>query len=149
MTAPLSIVKEPPEAGSIRLRVTGELDMSTGDAVDAVVANAIRHGAPPRMIIDLEALSFLDAAGIRALLDGQRYARAHGVQLRIDHPTGPVLRVLTITGTLSTLSDARPRTDRPATGRRGMPTTADGKVRRDPPVVDRRVGSGLVVAGTD
>ena len=116
MTAPLSIVKEPPEAGSIHLRVTGELDMSTGDAVNAVVANAIRHGAPSRMIIDLAAVSFLDAAGVRALLGGQRYARAHGVRLCIDHPTGLVLRVLTVTGTLSTLSDARLETDRSGTG---------------------------------
>ncbi|GAB2584817.1 hypothetical protein Aab01nite_53690 [Paractinoplanes abujensis] len=115
MTAPMSVVKEAPKAGSIRLRITGEIDMSTSDVVEAVIATALRHGAPPRMIIDLSAVWFIDAAGVQALLDGQRYARAHGVQLFIDQPTGIVLRTLTITGTLSALSDAHPATNRPLT----------------------------------
>ncbi|MEU8606989.1 STAS domain-containing protein [Actinoplanes sp. NPDC048791] len=116
MTAPLSIVNEPDEAGSIRVYLDGELDISTCDAVDAVVADAVSHGAPSQMVVDLRALRFLDAAGVQALLDGQRYAHARGVRLCIDHPTGPVLRVLTITGTLSALCDAQAKSGRPVTG---------------------------------
>jgi anti-sigma B factor antagonist len=105
MSTPLSIVKQQVDARTVCLSVAGELDMATGDALDAVIANAITNRPVSRMTINLGAVTFLDASGVRALLQGQQYAREHGVRLLVDHPYGIVRQVLKLTGALPMLAE--------------------------------------------
>jgi anti-anti-sigma factor len=80
-----------------RLRVAGELDVYTADnlleAVERVVAE---HPAAIR--IDGTALTFVDSAGIRALVVGLVLATESGIGYEVSDASAPLDRVLSITG---------------------------------------------------
>jgi anti-anti-sigma factor len=60
------------------------------------------------VLIDLRAVSFLDAAGIRALLRVHDSAVGHRVALRVTGAHGVVDRVLRITGAHRVLTGGAP-----------------------------------------
>jgi anti-anti-sigma factor len=71
-----------------RVRVEGEMDFSVVAEIDA-----------KRIELDLNQLEFLDAAGIRLLLDLKQRSRSNGNRLRIRPASSPqVQRVLQLTG---------------------------------------------------
>src|SRR3954453_5633586 len=75
------------------LRLRGELDLATVALVQETVD---RHAVGrPGLIVDLGALEFLDAAGLRLMVE---LRRRHGRQLAFGQPRAPVGRVLDITG---------------------------------------------------
>ena len=75
------------------VRLSGELDVVTADAVTQAVARLI----DPREI-DLSDVTFMDSSGLHALL------RLRSIrQLRINNPLPPVLRVVELTGTADLL----------------------------------------------
>ena len=51
---------------------------------------------PRRLVLDLSALSFIDAVGVAALVRACRRADSAQVPLVLDSPTPPVRRVLTL-----------------------------------------------------
>ena len=73
--------------------VSGDLDMSNADALEATVAS-IAAGHPERLIFDLSDLRFMDSAGIAVLLGAA--AKVNVVQLR--DPSPAVRRVVVLTG---------------------------------------------------
>ncbi len=91
------VVSERSSAGH-RIRVSGEMDLSVIDAVDREMREAEATDAK-RIVLDLGRLEFLDAAGIRFLLDALARSKGNGRRLRITPASSPqVRRVLDLTG---------------------------------------------------
>lgn len=86
-----------------RIRVTGEIDLSVVGQLDGEMRRA--EATKARTIeLDLDQLDFLDAFGVRLLLDLDRRSRANGRRLRIRPASSPqVRRVLELTGVGSLL----------------------------------------------
>jgi anti-anti-sigma factor len=81
-----------------RVRVLGEMDLSVVGQLDSEMRRAESTDAK-RIELDLDELEFLDAAGIRLLLDLNRRSRSNGGRLRIRPASSPhVRRVLELTG---------------------------------------------------
>jgi anti-sigma B factor antagonist len=79
------------------LYLAGELDMATApDFTDALIAT-VRPGDTSDIMVDLAALTFLDAAGVTAFIQAHDLARRSGRTLRARHPRDEVDTVLRIT----------------------------------------------------
>jgi len=78
--------------GSV-ISVAGELDVGAVDALKTMVGDS---GAD--LIVDLGAVTFIDSAGIVALLNAQEAARANGHRFVVDEPSPFVERVLESSG---------------------------------------------------
>jgi anti-sigma B factor antagonist len=85
------------------LRVSGELDLCSarclGQALDEAAARA-----PTRVLLDLERVSFIDVAGIRAILRG---AEIFGSRLVLHRTPPHVMRLFTIIGVEQRLTFGR------------------------------------------
>jgi anti-anti-sigma factor len=84
--------------------VTGEVDTATSSALCDAVLHALHVETVRELIVDLDAVTLLAAAGITALLAGQQTAARRGVGYRIANPHGIVHRVLDITDPLNPLT---------------------------------------------
>jgi anti-anti-sigma factor len=117
MSASLSISTQV-DGTVARIEVAGELDMSNGDLLGAMIAGAVLDRCALDVVVDLGELTFLDASGVRTLLESHRWAKRHGTRLRVDRPHGLVHRVLQVTDTLPLLTghreDVRPTVPREA-----------------------------------
>ncbi|MFH8387616.1 STAS domain-containing protein [Kitasatospora sp. NPDC018058] len=60
----------------------GELDIATAPLVSDAVAQALA-ARPQRLELDVAALTFCDAAGVRALLQARRVCRVHHAEFRL------------------------------------------------------------------
>ena len=79
----------------IVVTATGELDLASASAVTAMFAEVVTETCR-RVVIDGTGLTFLDAAGLRALRAGP--ARGDGgVEICFRAPSRPVRRVLELT----------------------------------------------------
>jgi anti-anti-sigma factor len=90
---------------SVRIFPIGELDMLTAPILDAAL-QAAESATPRRIVVDLRRLLFMDCCGLRVLLGAHERAGKGGWGLSVVHPAGGVRRVLELTGTAETLSDA-------------------------------------------
>jgi anti-anti-sigma factor len=88
------------EQGMQRVRVTGELDALTAPEVHKTVVSVLRRQCLSRIEIDLRGVTFLDSAGIRALLLCHSDAQRLECQLIVINPCPSVYRVLEITALL-------------------------------------------------
>ena len=83
--------------GAARVVLSGEVDCSTAPllrrALDAAFANGSRS-----VTVDLEAVTFLDSAGLSTLAIAHRTAVGSGVRLRVLVGTRAVARALQVTG---------------------------------------------------
>lgn len=81
-----------------RVRVTGEIDLSVVSRIDSEMRRAEATEAR-KIELDLDQLEFLDAFGIRLLLDLDRRSRTNGRRLSIRPARSPqVQRMLELTG---------------------------------------------------
>ncbi|GIJ25024.1 anti-sigma factor antagonist [Micromonospora qiuiae] len=108
------------EGGAARLRLAGELDMSSAPELNATIDRLAAAGER-RLLVDLTDLTFCDSTGIAVFVRGDNLAAAEGGWLRITGATGRVERVLKLTGLAEVLgygTDAPDpaATDRPAIG---------------------------------
>ena len=78
-----------------RLNARGELDAGTVHILDAEIERL--DGDP--VVLDLSAVSFIDSAGIRALI----HARHKHSALRIENPGEQALKVFEMTGLMNVL----------------------------------------------
>lgn len=90
-------------AGLARVRVTGEVDVSTSARVQEAVEAAVAVAGVQRVVVDLGAVTFLDSSGMTAFVLGRRRAQEHGVTLTLDNAGRQVRRVLQIAGLLAFL----------------------------------------------
>jgi len=79
------------------LSLHGDLDLYTGPPVRRMIHEIALRDASARVVLDLEALTFLDSSGLRVLVAGLRQLRSGGGSLRLAGGWGQVAEVLTIT----------------------------------------------------
>jgi anti-anti-sigma factor len=82
------------------IAVAGEIDICTAPAVHAYLLKAadITFGnGDSGLVVDLSAVTFMDASGLTALLRADHHARRAGERLRLAAPTARIIRLLEIT----------------------------------------------------
>lgn len=75
----------------LRVSVQGELDIATAAELERELLAGLRGRD---VVLDLQAVSFMDSSGLRALLVASREAREAGRRLLVLPGTGQVLRVI-------------------------------------------------------
>jgi anti-anti-sigma factor len=91
----LEIISEE-EPDVIRLVVRGELDRNNAWALSEAVIRS-RDARASRLVLDLSAVEFIDAGGLRALREAARLARRQRRRLVLDGPSANVVRLLRVT----------------------------------------------------
>ena len=81
----------------VLLTVTGEVDSSTAPQLREVLDTAFADGVPT-LTVDLDAVTFLDSAGLCVLAAAHRRAVELHVRLRVLASSRAVIRPLQITG---------------------------------------------------
>jgi anti-sigma B factor antagonist len=80
------------------LAVHGDLDVESGPALrDALLETMSAHPGS-RLVVDLEAVDFVDSAGLGVLVGGRERARSQDGDLVLVATGRNVLRVLELTG---------------------------------------------------
>jgi anti-sigma B factor antagonist len=89
------------------VRPEGRLNMVAARQLKATLADLVEAGTH-RIVVDLEATTFIDSSGLGALIGGVKTTRQQGGDLRIARPTEAVMSVLDLTNLSKIL---RPRDD--------------------------------------
>lgn len=84
--------------GCREIRVEGELDL----AVAPQLEDAISRGDGELIAIDLAACEFIDSTGIAMIVRAHRETVSNDRRIVVHSPSEQVLRVLTITGLMTT-----------------------------------------------
>jgi anti-anti-sigma factor len=75
----------------------GEIDLTNAEGLRDTLLSALNSGALG-LVVDLTATTFLDSAGVTALVRASRRAAATEATLRLAVTAAPVLRVLNLVG---------------------------------------------------
>ena len=102
------------DGDSLRLYVRGELDLATASALEEALLDCARE-EPARLVVDLADVPFMDATGLRVLIEGQRRQKETGGDLVIGRPSRQVARLLEVAGERARFRIAR---DEPHSGQR-------------------------------
>jgi anti-anti-sigma factor len=78
---------------TVVVRVVGEIDISTVEAVRTAVATAMEHD-PIGIVFDLSEVRFIDSSGIAVLLQSRKAIES----IRIRNPSSVVGRLIELTG---------------------------------------------------
>jgi len=89
-------------AGTARVRLAGDLDLSTEPAVRARVA-ALRGDGSTRIVLDLAELDFIDSTGLQLILELYGDAAQDSFTLALVPGGDAVQRVFAVTGTAEVL----------------------------------------------
>jgi anti-anti-sigma factor len=81
----------------------GEVDLASAPGLRSVVARAIGAGCTT-VVLDLEAVTFMDCTGLSSLLASRAEADASGVRLSLRAVPAGVSRLLELTGTAARFS---------------------------------------------
>jgi len=85
-----------PDERTVVLHLEGDLDLVSLDRFEEAWRAALADG-PTSLVLDLEALRFIDSTGLRGLLEVRDAAGGDG-RVVLRSPGPPVLRVLELTG---------------------------------------------------
>ncbi|GAA1716304.1 hypothetical protein GCM10009765_76280 [Fodinicola feengrottensis] len=83
--------------------VSGELDMATEPQFSAEVGAQLPPGREI-LVLDLDGVSFMGSAGLKALVELQQLADRHGARLRLVLGQSPTGRLLELTGLRTTFA---------------------------------------------
>jgi anti-sigma B factor antagonist len=109
---------EPP-----RMLVFGELDALSAGHLHKAVVDVLHDQRPRRIEMDLHGISFLDSAGIHALVRCQADAQQADCQITLTKPQPMVYRVLQVTGLLEHFGLTEPPpADKPRAGTSRAPS---------------------------
>jgi anti-sigma B factor antagonist len=94
---PFDTEREELADGSVRVSAHGELDLATASALDEALSECdADEGAC--VMVDLADVPFIDAAGLRVLIEARRQRVELGGELVIARPSRQVSRLLEIAG---------------------------------------------------
>jgi anti-sigma B factor antagonist len=93
--------------GTAAVEVRGELDLSICDQLKRVLVDTAIRLRPPRIVVDLGLVTFIDSTGIGALAAGHNAARRIGIDFVVRHPTDFVSRQLRSMGLYEALTGSR------------------------------------------
>jgi anti-sigma B factor antagonist len=85
-----------PHDPAVLVVLRGDLDLAGAPALRDALAPVVDDGA--RVVVDLQAVDFLDSAGLGILIGGRKRARAAGGDLALVCSSRAVLRPIEITG---------------------------------------------------
>ena len=95
-TSDPELISVTPSAGG-RVSVAGEVDCSTAPRLAACLDATLASG-PDELVVDLTEVTFLDSAGLHALVTAHAQAGRLGVPMRVLVATRAVLRPIQVTG---------------------------------------------------
>ena len=94
-----SIEVDRPEPGVVLLRASGDLDAYTAPGLRTQLHEATEGGGDAELVVvDLQQITFIDSAGLGALVGAHRRMRERGGRLRIVRPPPLVARAFELTG---------------------------------------------------
>lgn len=99
-------------APSVRVSAVGEVDTCSAPWLVAALKLALEEArtvGARAVVVDLEAVTFLDSSGVRALAAAYRRAVAAGIRLQVSAPRRAVLRPLQLSGVWRLLDAHEPR----------------------------------------
>lgn len=100
---PISVQVTHPDAGQVRVVVSGEVDLATAAGLGEALDRTLREHRPAGIEVDLAGVTLLDSTGIRTLLLAHAAAESAGCQFVVTNPHPRVHRVLAITAVLERL----------------------------------------------
>ncbi|MEU4428951.1 STAS domain-containing protein [Actinoplanes sp. NPDC024001] len=92
------------------MRLVGDVDLAVADELRQTLTTALTDTELNELTVDLSTVTFLDCAGISALLHGSRVAAANAKRYDVAHARDNVRRVFELTGVLGHLTCAPPNT---------------------------------------
>ena len=96
MTPSLAVSEHEAQPGTVRVTLSGELDLASAYTFDRQML-AVEARQPQVVIVDLRGLTMLDSAGLARLVSAQRRARRGGWRLVLVRGGRIVQRVLQTT----------------------------------------------------
>ena len=93
--------------GSAVLHVRGEIDMATSTELLAAVVNEVTRRRPPKLVVDMLHVTFIDSNGLGTLLAARRAAQQFGTALVIRELSDFLQRQLRIAGVYDTLTSGQ------------------------------------------
>ncbi|MEA2298895.1 MAG: hypothetical protein QOF77_1831 [Solirubrobacteraceae bacterium] len=106
---PLLNIATVPRDGAVHVVAEGELDLSTAPRLDAALVAAEATDAP-MIVVDIDAVSFIDSSGLRMLLAANTRSQRDGNRLRLTRGTDEVRRLFALVD----VGNRLPFIDRPA-----------------------------------
>ena len=100
--------------------VSGDVDIATAPWLRKTLLLAIQR-YEPAISVDLQGVTFLDCAGVNALVATARRARLEGGQVQVTRLSAPAWRVITLLGLQDLLTGADSRRPPPTLARRRRP----------------------------
>jgi anti-anti-sigma factor len=95
MLATLAVAIDASNAQIVVIAVQGELDAATAETLERALG-VIDSGDCCTVVIDLAGMSFIDSAGLKALLNGRRVLAHHDIGLVIRDPQPQARRLFEI-----------------------------------------------------
>jgi len=92
-----------PGAGGTIVAVSGEVEVCTEAVLQQALLRIIRERSA-RLMLDVSGVSFIDRAGLRALLATRRRAELRGGYVRLIATSAAVRRIVELTGTHEALA---------------------------------------------
>lgn len=128
----LTLYVRPSGSGAL-VRIEGEIDVCVADRLQELLLRITRaHG--PRLLLDLSAVSFMDCAGLRALVLTLRHSEQRGWSMHVIAASAMVRKIITLTGA----EDALPVRDQSGNSGSGTSTQPEEERRSlvDPSSID-------------
>lgn len=92
------------EPDSVRVAVSGELDLSSALTFEEELRRIEENCAAPLLVLDLRSLKFMDSTGLRLILSAHARALNRGRKLAIVQGGDAVRRIFRLTGVLERLN---------------------------------------------
>lgn len=99
-----SLTRHQRDDGAVTLTPVGDVDLDVVDALGSALQDVLSTPDRVDVIVDLARVTFLDCAGIGALVAGRNTAVSRGCGYTVVNPQRQVLRVLALTGVVSALT---------------------------------------------
>ena len=93
---PLEVESRPADNGVTVLAPTGRLDVAGAPALKEAIGELVKNG-PPKVVIDMEGVSFVDSTGLGSVIAALKQIRNSQGELRLAAPNQQVRVVLELT----------------------------------------------------
>ena len=93
---PLEVESRPADNGVTVLAPTGRLDVAGAPALKEAIGEVVKNG-PPKVVIDMEGVSFVDSTGLGSVIAALKQIRNSQGELRLAAPNQQVRVVLELT----------------------------------------------------
>jgi anti-sigma B factor antagonist len=98
-----AVAVNPDPDGGVRVRVAGELDLVTAPVLAQVLEQELTGGEPRRILLDVDAVDFMDSSGIATIVSARQVAARVGHDLTVRCGARHIRRVFEASGLLKAL----------------------------------------------